>query len=90
HLTLRTGSRQSQVFGGPIVYGHAATGFWEKAGHPGNAFWGQAQAASKLHVLLDAAQKSRAELDRLPEETEIGFNTPLNGLPMRDLSAAQS
>ncbi len=90
HLTLRTGSRQSQVFGGPIVYGHAATGFWEKAGHPGNVFWGQAQAASKLHVLLDAAQKSRAELDRLPEETEIGFNTPLNGLHMRDLSAAQS
>jgi hypothetical protein len=89
HLTLRTGSRQSQVFGGPILYGHAATGYWEKAGHPGNVFWLQAQAASKLYAMLDGAQRRMAEVDRLPEEPEIGFQTVPAGLQTRLLSPVQ-
>lgn len=89
HLTLRTGSRGSQVFGGPIVYGHAATGFHEKPGHPGNVFWSQARAASALHAMLDPAQRKMAEVDRLPKETEIGFQTPQDGLSLQHLSPPQ-
>jgi glycosyltransferase involved in cell wall biosynthesis len=89
HLTLRTGSRQSQVFGGPILYGHAATGFWEKSGHPGNVFWPQAKAASKLYEMLDGAQRKMAEVDRLHEEPEIGFHTTAVGLSARLLSPVQ-
>lgn len=89
HLTLRTGSKQSQVFGGPIVYGHAATGFFEKAGHPGNVFWPQAKAASRLYAMLDEPQRKLAEVDALPDETDIGFQTAAAGLPARLLSAVQ-
>jgi glycosyltransferase involved in cell wall biosynthesis len=89
HLTLRTGSRQSQVFGGPIVYGHAANGFFAEAGHPGNIFWPQAKAASRLFDRLDQAQRSIAEIDALPVETAIGFDTVPVGLPARLLSAEQ-
>jgi hypothetical protein len=89
HLTLRTGSKQSQVFGGPILYGHAATGYWEKPGHPSNIFWPQAKAASKLHAMLDGAQRKMAEVDRLSEEPEIGFQTAAAGLPTRLLSPVQ-
>jgi len=49
HLTLRAdGNSDGRVaFGGPIFYGHAASGFWESARHPGNVFWPQAQHAGK-------------------------------------------
>jgi len=89
HLTLRTGSKQSQVFGGPILYGHAASGFWEKPGHPKNVFWTQAKAASKLHEMFDATQRKMAEVERLPHEYEIGFDTAAVGLPARLLSRVQ-
>jgi hypothetical protein len=89
HLTLRVGSSQSQVFGGPIVYAHAATGYWERAGHPGNVFWPQAKAASKLYSMLDESQRSMAEVEALPEEHAIGFDTVPVGLPIRLLSSAQ-
>jgi hypothetical protein len=89
HLTLRTGSKRSQVFGGPILYGHAATGFWEKANHPGNVFWPQAKAASRLHEMFDAKQRKMAEVERLPHEYEIGFDTAAVGLPARLLSPVQ-
>jgi hypothetical protein len=89
HLTLRVGSMQSQVFGGPILYGHAATGYREQAGHPGNIFWRQAKAASQLHAMLDGTQRTMAEVDALPEESAIGFETAPVGLPARLLSPAQ-
>ena len=89
HLTLRTGSKGSQVFGGPILYGHAASGFWEKANHPGNVFWPQAKAASILYEMLDSKQRKLAEVECLPHEYEIGFDTAPVGLPARLLSPAQ-
>ena len=89
HLTLRTGSKRSQVFGGPILYGHAASGFWEKSNHPGNVFWPQAKAASSLYEMLDSKQRKLAEVERLPHEHEIGFDIAPVGLPARLLSPAQ-
>ena len=89
HLTLRVGSPESQVFGGPVLYGHAARGFQEQAGHPGNVFWRQAKAASSLYATLDQSQRSMAEVDALPEETAIGFETAPLGLPARLLSPSQ-
>ncbi|MFM8222490.1 MAG: hypothetical protein ACKOJF_26600, partial [Planctomycetaceae bacterium] len=49
HLTVRCDgdSTEHVAFGGPIFYGHAASGFNEQPGHPGNVFWPQAQAANK-------------------------------------------
>jgi hypothetical protein len=89
HMTLRTGSRASQVFGGPILYGHAATGYWEKPNHPGNIFWPQAKAASRLYEMLDANQRKMAEVESLPHEYEIGFGTAARGLPARLLPPDQ-
>lgn len=89
HLTLRTGSRQSQVFGGPIVYGHAPGGFFEQAGHPGNIFWSQAKAASRLFDRLDPGQRKAAEIDALPAETAIAFDTAPAGLSARRLTDGQ-
>ena len=44
HLTIRCDGHSAEhvAFGGPIFYGHAASGFNEKADHPGNVFWPQA------------------------------------------------
>jgi hypothetical protein len=55
HHTLRAdGNTEAHVaFGGPIFYGHAASGFNEKADHPGNVFWKQAQLANKVFAALD-------------------------------------
>jgi hypothetical protein len=89
HLTLRVGSTQGQVFGGPILYGHAATGYWEQARHPGNIFWPQAKAASRLYAMLDESQRKLAEVEALPEEHAIGFETVPIGLPARLLSPVQ-
>jgi glycosyltransferase involved in cell wall biosynthesis len=89
HLTLRVGSPQSQVFGGPIVYGHAASGYQEKAGHPGNIFWPQAEATSRLYAMLDEPQRKVAEIEALPEEHAIGFDTAPLGISARELSPRQ-
>jgi hypothetical protein len=89
HLTLRVGSPQSQAFGGPVLYAHAATGYWEQAGHPGNIFWPQAKAASRLYAVLDKSQQIMAEVDTLPEECAIGFDVTPAGLPARLLSPPQ-
>jgi len=89
HLTLRVGSPQSQVFGGPILYGHAASTFQEKAGHPGNVFWSQAQEASRLYAMLEEPQRRLAEVGALPEEPAIGFDTPPLGISAREFSSKQ-
>src|SRR5262245_48802073 len=54
HHTLRAdGNTESHVaFGGPIFYGHAASGFNEKPDHPGNVFWPQALEANKVYKML--------------------------------------
>ncbi len=91
HLTLRAdgGSCSDLAFGGPIVYGHAATGYTEKAQHPDNIFWCQAIAASQLYETLDKAQQELAVVDKLPGEPDIGFRASPQGLSVGALSATQ-
>lgn len=91
HVTLRAdgGSEPRVAFGGPIVYAHQATGYYEKPHHPGNVFWPQAQAASALFDRLDAAQQARAIVAALPHETLLGFGAAPAGLPVADLDGEQ-
>jgi hypothetical protein len=92
HLTMRAdANRDGEVaFGGPLLYGHAASGFHEKPGHPGNVFWPQAAAASRVYWLLDADQRKRARVAHRPEETAIGFTAGGRpGLPAGELADEQ-
>lgn len=75
HLTLRAdGNSDGRVaFGGPIFYGHAASGFWESARHPGNVFWPQAQHAGKVYEMLNGRQRRLALVDHRPDEPGIAF-----------------
>ncbi len=76
HLTLRAdgGSRGHVAFGGPVFYGHAASGFNEKVHHPGNVFWYQAQMANKIYQLLDDKQRKAALVVHLPKESAVEFH----------------
>lgn len=63
HLTLRVDGGHGEegvAFGGPIFYGHAAMGFNEKADHPGNVYWYQAQQANEVFKALDGKQRKQA------------------------------
>lgn len=83
------------AFGGPIFYGHAAKGFYEKADHPGNAYWYQAVQANEVFKMLDGKQRQAALLGTAREEqgTETvkltGKKAGLPGLPVSDLSRDQ-
>ncbi len=94
HITLRCdgGSAAELAFGGPIFYGHAASGFNEKVGHPGNIFWHQAVAANTVFGMLDRKQQQVALLKRAPPENAVGFQGAQGkfpGIPVRALSADQ-
>jgi hypothetical protein len=95
HMTIRCDGNSADhvAFGGPIFYGHAAQGFNEKATHPGNVFWPQAQAANKLYQMLDGKQQKQALLTRgLPPESHVGFQGKrgqFQGLPVTELSSDQ-
>jgi hypothetical protein len=94
HMTLRCdgGSSPRVAFGGPIFYGHAASGFNEKPDHPGNIFWPQALAANELFRKLDDKQQARALLKRAPEESAVGFRGPKGdfpGIPVASLNESQ-
>jgi hypothetical protein len=94
HHTLRAdGNSEAHVaFGGPIFYGHAATGFNEKADHAGNVFWYQALEANKVYTMLDPKQRKRAELAKSPKEAEVPFQGPKGqfpGLPVREMAEDQ-
>ena len=82
HTTLRAqvGGESALAFGGPILYGHQATGYYERVNHPGNVFWEQAIAASRLAAMLDDTQLASAVVDRLPVESEIHFGAVHPGL----------
>src|SRR5947209_2508821 len=75
HMTIRAdGNTESHVaFGGPIFYGHAASGFNEKVHHPGNVFWHQAEMANKIFRELDDKQKQRALVEKRPKESAVAF-----------------
>jgi hypothetical protein len=94
HETLRAdGNTEAHVaFGGPIFYGHAASGFNEKAGHPGNVWWYQAQEANKVYQMLDDKQRQQALLADSPAESEVEFHGPKGafpGLPVSTMSEDQ-
>jgi hypothetical protein len=75
HMTIRAdGNTEAHVaFGGPIFYGHAASGFTEKPNHPGNVFWPQAVMANKVFKMLEPKQKEQALLAKSPQESAVAF-----------------
>ncbi len=94
HLTIRCDGNSAEhvAFGGPIFHGHAAQGFHEKADHPGNIFWPQAQAANKLYTMLDGKQQEAALVKKgMPEEEDDQFRSPkdFQGIPIKDLAGDQ-
>ena len=94
HLTIRAdgNSVEHAAFGGPIFYGHAASGFDEKVGHPGNVFWYQAQTANALFKMLGGKQREQALLAQAPAEAKVHFGGP-DGMPagvlVNDLTSDQ-
>ena len=85
HMTLRAGGEDPSplAFGGPIFYGHATGTWWsgsfvERAHHPGNVFFPQAEAATALYDLLDGSQQESARVTSPPEESDVTFVTVEN------------
>ena len=94
HMTIRAdGNTESHVaLGGPRVHGHAASGFNEKVGHPGNVFWHQAIAANKVYEMLSGKQRKHALVEKLPTEHHVGFQGAdgrFTGIPISELAADQ-
>jgi hypothetical protein len=94
HVTLRCDGNSTEhvAFGGPIFYGHAASGFNEKPGHPDNVFWPQALAANSVFKMLDGKQQVEALLKAPPAENSIAFqgrSGKLPGIAVKELSADQ-
>lgn len=97
HCTRRCDgdSAAGTAFGGPIFYGHAAKGFYEKPDHPGNAYWFQAKRANEVFQALDGKQRSLALLG--DSRGEDGTQTValsrktqgIDGLRVGDMSADQ-
>jgi hypothetical protein len=94
HMTLRCDGNSAEhvAFGGPIFYGHAASGFDEKPGHPGNVYWEQALEANKVYDMLDGKQREKAEVSKLPTEEAVGFqgiSGAFPGIPISEMSSDQ-
>jgi hypothetical protein len=94
HMTYRVDgdSTDHMAFGGPIFYGHAASGFNEKPDHPGNVFWPQALAANSVYEMLDGKQRERALLQTMPDEASVAFRGKegkFEGIRISDLSSDQ-
>jgi hypothetical protein len=94
HMTLRCdgNSAENVAFGGPIFYGHAASGFDENPGHPGNVFWEQALAANDVYKVLDGKQRERAAIAQTPSESAVSFQGKegkFPGLPVAEMTSDQ-
>jgi hypothetical protein len=95
HMTIRAdGNTQPHVaFGGPIFYGHAASGFNEKPGHPGNVFWEQGRRANLIYQMLDGKQREAALVTaKRPRESAIAFQGDKGkfpGMPVTEMSRDQ-
>lgn len=93
HLTIRCDgdSTENVAMGGPVFYGHAADGFNEKAGHPGNVFWYQAQKANALFKMLDGKQREQALVAVAPPEAKVEFKgkSSIPGVHIGELSPDQ-
>ncbi len=95
HQTIRAdgGAEPRFVFGGPVFYGHAVQ-FVERPDHPGNVWWHQARAASRVWRSLDREQRSLAHRILSPDDVAAsialrGPEAAYEGLPVADLSADQ-
>ena len=95
HMTLRADGNSSDhvAFGGPIFYGHAASGFNEKVHHPGNVFWHQAVEANKVYEMLDGKQQEEALVDeaaaRSRPSASSGEKGKFPGIPVTELADDQ-
>src|SRR5947209_7629572 len=94
HMTIRAdGHSEAHVaFGGPIFYGHAASGANEKPGHPGNVFWEQGRRANIVYQMLDSKQQKKAMVDHRPHESAVefqGVNADYPGIPVAELRSDQ-
>ncbi|MFP6693504.1 MAG: DUF3500 domain-containing protein [Pirellulales bacterium] len=94
HGTMRCDGNTTDhiCFGAPIVYGHAASGYYEKANHPGNVFWHQAIAANNVFQMLDGKQRRQALLPKAADEALIDFqgaDGKFPGVPIGELSGDQ-
>lgn len=98
HCTRRCDGNAEKgiAFGGPIFYGHAAQGFYEKADHPGNVYWFQAKRANALYDMLDPKQRekalkdnSRGEDGTRTVELKEGREKNLEGIASREMTADQ-
>ena len=94
HMTMRCDGNTAEhvAFGGPIFYGHAASGFNEKPDHPGNVFWPQALAANKVFNMLDEKQRKMSLVDKLPAEEAVAFRGrggAYPGLPVGEMTNDQ-
>jgi hypothetical protein len=94
HMTIRAdGNSESHVaFGGPIFYGHAASGFNEEVHHPGNVFWPQAVMANKVYQMLEPDQQKKSLLAKLPDESAVAFKgakAQFPGIAIRELDGEQ-
>jgi hypothetical protein len=95
HMTIRAdGNTEAHVaFGGPIFYGHAASGDSEKPGHPGNVFWEQGRRANLVYQMLDGKQQKAALVTgKRPREDAVAFqgaSGKFPGIPVVELSRDQ-
>ncbi|MEI7687219.1 MAG: DUF3500 domain-containing protein [Planctomycetota bacterium] len=94
HMTIRCDGNTTPnvAFGGPIFYGHAASGFNETTGHPGNIFWDQARRANFIYRILDEPQRRTALVERRPPEAAVAFRGAQGGfpgLPVADMTSDQ-
>ena len=94
HGTIRCDGDSAEhiAFGGPIVYGHAASGYHEKAGHPNNVFWHQARAANNVFQMLEGEQRRLALQPEAPDEALIAFRGEkgkFDGVAVKDMSSDQ-
>lgn len=93
HLTIRCDGNTTEhvAFGGPIFYGHAASGFTEQINHPGNVFWPQAFKANELFKMLDGKQREAALIEKMPNESAVAFQGKgkIPGLSASELSKDQ-
>ena len=94
HMTVRVdgNSIDHMAFGGPTFHGHAASGFNEQVGHPGNIWWEQALAANEVFKMLDGKQQKQALVSQMPAEQSVGFrgsDGQFQGIPIAELTADQ-
>jgi hypothetical protein len=94
HMTLRADGNTGEhvAFGGPIFYGHAASGDDELVHHPDNVFWPQAVKANKVYQMLDPKQREAALAPKRPRESAVAFRGTTGGytgIPVKELANEQ-